>query len=128
MPFQTTLTIEQEGFGHKLADAFGGDDIDVESDEFSRSRWVQSPDRRTAYDILHPGAIEFLLRTGNRFTWHWTGPWLVMSWVGRLEAKACMPAVLTALEFRTLLPRHLLAAKAPTRSSPASAVRASRRS
>jgi hypothetical protein len=109
MPFSTTLTIEAETFAHKVADAFGGEDIDVESDEFSRRFWVQSPDRRTAYDILHPGTIDHLLHVGERMTWHWNGPWLVVSWTGRLSPEACMPGLLTALGFRKLLPRHLLA-------------------
>lgn len=57
------LTIRPEGLFDKLAAAFGFDDIDFESAEFSRKFHVWSPDRRYAYDVLHPRAIEFLLRS-----------------------------------------------------------------
>ena len=39
------------------------DDIDFESDEFSRKFYVQSSDRKFAYDVLHPRMMEFLLQT-----------------------------------------------------------------
>jgi hypothetical protein len=113
MPFALELTVEDEHVGHKIADALGAEDIDVESDEFSRRFWVRSPDRRTAYDVLHPGAIEFFLRQGGGKTWHWRGPWFVVTRVGRLEPQDCLPGARLALEFRELLPRHLLDAKAP---------------
>ncbi|MHB1261525.1 MAG: hypothetical protein ACYC2H_07395 [Thermoplasmatota archaeon] len=119
MPFPLDLTIEPETFGHKVADALGGEDIDVESDEFSRRFWVKSPDRRTAYAVLHPGAIEFLLKVGSRMTWHWYGGWLVMTWKGRLAPQEVLPAVATAFEFRGRLPRHLLPAGSPRPSAPA---------
>lgn len=108
MPFPLTLTIEDETWGHKVADALGGEDIDVESDEFSRRFWVKSGDRRTAYDVLHPRAIEFLLQAGNRWTWHWNGRLLLMSRPGRLEPQDCLPLLEQAMAFRALLPRHLL--------------------
>jgi hypothetical protein len=108
MPFELLLTIERETFGHKVADAFGGEDIDVESDEFSRRFWVKSSDRRRAYDVLHPRAVEFLLALPGTWTWHWNGPVLVMSRPGRLQPQDCLPLLQQAWQFRALLPRHLL--------------------
>ncbi|HKB15954.1 MAG TPA: hypothetical protein VKF62_07800 [Planctomycetota bacterium] len=55
------LLLRPEGFLDKVADAFGFDDIDFESAEFSRRYWVKAGDKRLAYDLLHPGQIEFLL-------------------------------------------------------------------
>lgn len=55
------LAIRPEGWFDKVAQCFGWDDIDFESAEFSRSFHVSSPDRRWAYDVLHPRAIQFLL-------------------------------------------------------------------
>ncbi|MCA8953660.1 MAG: hypothetical protein KDE27_29375 [Planctomycetes bacterium] len=55
------LLIRPEGFFDKVAGAFGFDDIDFESDEFSRKFYVKSPDKRFAYDVLHPRMMEFLL-------------------------------------------------------------------
>jgi len=40
----------------------GFDDIDFESEEFSRTFWVKCEDERFAYDVIHPGMMEFLLK------------------------------------------------------------------
>jgi hypothetical protein len=55
------LLIRREGVLDKIAGAFGFDDIDFESAEFSRRFCVKSPDKRFAYDVVHPRMIEFLL-------------------------------------------------------------------
>ncbi|MCC6579814.1 MAG: hypothetical protein IT440_05185 [Phycisphaeraceae bacterium] len=55
------LMIRPENLLDKIAGAFGWDDIDFESAEFSRKFHVSSPDRRWAYDVLHPRAMQFLL-------------------------------------------------------------------
>jgi hypothetical protein len=55
------LLIRREGLFDKLAGAFGYDDIDFESEEFSRRYCVKSPDKRFAYAVLHPRMLEFLL-------------------------------------------------------------------
>ncbi len=55
------LTIMREGWGSKLAQALGYDDIDFESAEFSRKFCVRSKDKRFAYDICHPRLMEYLL-------------------------------------------------------------------
>jgi hypothetical protein len=55
------LTIVREGWGSKLAQAFGYDDIDFESAEFSRKFCVRSKDKRFAYDICHARFMEYLL-------------------------------------------------------------------
>jgi hypothetical protein len=56
-----SLLVRREGVLDKLKGAFGFDDIDFESAEFSRRFWVQSSDKRFAYDVLHPRMMEFLL-------------------------------------------------------------------
>ena len=55
------LLIRREGLFDKLAGAFGFDDIDFESAEFSRRFFVKSTDKRFAYDVIHPRMMEFLL-------------------------------------------------------------------
>jgi hypothetical protein len=63
LPFATPdLLIRPEGVFDKLAGAFGFDDIDFESAEFSRRFHVKSSDRRFAYDVVHPRMMEYLLR------------------------------------------------------------------
>ena len=46
----------------KFSAAFGFDDIDFESAEFSKAFHVKCADRKWAYDVLHPRTMEFLLR------------------------------------------------------------------
>jgi hypothetical protein len=56
-----SLVVRPEGVFDKLKGAFGFDDIDFESEQFSRAFWVESDDKRFAYDVLHPRMMEFLL-------------------------------------------------------------------
>lgn len=55
------VLIRREHVLDKLAGAFGFDDIDFESSEFSRKFCVKSPDKRFAYDLITPQMMEFLL-------------------------------------------------------------------
>jgi len=55
------LLIRPEGFFDRVKGFFGFEDINFESAEFSRKFFVQSPDRKWAYDVLHQRAMEFLL-------------------------------------------------------------------
>ena len=55
------LLIRREGMFDKLAGAFGFDDIDFESADFSKRFYVKSPDKRFAYAVIHPRMMEFLL-------------------------------------------------------------------
>ena len=55
------LWIRPEGFFDKVAAFLGAEDINFESAEFSRQFYVKSPDRKWAYDVIHPLTIEFLL-------------------------------------------------------------------
>lgn len=63
LPFAGTpdLLIRKEGLGDKLLGGLGFDDIDFESEEFSRRFWVKSGDKRFAYDVIHPRMMDFLL-------------------------------------------------------------------
>lgn len=55
------LLIRPEGMLDKIAGAFGFDDIDFESAEFSRRFHVGSSDKRFAYDVIDARMMEFLL-------------------------------------------------------------------
>jgi hypothetical protein len=58
-----SLLIRAEGLMDKLAGALGFDDIDFESEEFSRRFCVKSPDKKFAYDVCDPRMMEFLLHS-----------------------------------------------------------------
>lgn len=55
------LSIRREHWGDKLASVFGVDDIDFESESFSRRFHVSSRDKRFAYDVIHQRMMEFLM-------------------------------------------------------------------
>lgn len=57
------VLIRPEGFFDRIKSAVGFDDIDFESDEFSRAFYVKSDDKRFAYDLVDPRMMEFLLAT-----------------------------------------------------------------
>ena len=57
----TQLQIRSENAFDNLAEFFGADDIDFESDQFSREFHVKSSDKKWAYDVLHQRTMEFLL-------------------------------------------------------------------
>ncbi len=65
LPFREVpdLLIRREGIFDKIAGTFGFDDIDFESADFSRRFFVKSPDKRFAYDVVHPRMMQFLLAT-----------------------------------------------------------------
>jgi hypothetical protein len=60
-PSLPDLRIRRECIFDKIATAFGFDDINFESSEFSRRFLVKSSDKRFAYDVIYPGMMEFLL-------------------------------------------------------------------
>lgn len=57
----TPLYIRPENFGDRIAGAIGFDDIDFESDEFSRAFYVKSTDKKFAYDVIHQRMMDFLI-------------------------------------------------------------------
>src|ERR1051325_1391418 len=55
------MRITKEGLFSKIAQAFGYDDIDFESAEFSRAFCVRSKDKKFAYDFCNAQMMEYLL-------------------------------------------------------------------
>jgi hypothetical protein len=55
------LDVREEGIFDKVAAAFGFDDIDFESAEFSRRWRVKAADREFAYQVFHPRMMEYFL-------------------------------------------------------------------
>jgi hypothetical protein len=60
------LHVRPENFLDRITEFVGFDDIDFESAEFSRKFYVKSPDKRWAYDVIHPRMMEFLLAAPRR--------------------------------------------------------------
>lgn len=100
------LRITREGWLSKIAQAFGYDDIDLESAEFSRAFCVRSKDKKFAYDVCHAQMMEYLLANRD----------LSIEIEGRALALAFGKCLATAeiesnlqrlLEIRSRLPEYL---------------------
>lgn len=100
------LLITPEGFFSKIAQAFGYDDIDFESAEFSRSYCVRSPDRKFAYAVCHPGMMEYLLARRD-LAIEFEGNVLALAFDSRLNVEEIEPRLQQLIEIRRLLPDYL---------------------
>lgn len=102
------LLVRPEGFFDKVKGALGFDDIDFESEEFSRRFWVQSSDKRFAYDVLHPRMMEFLLaQLGSAIDLE-GGAMCVSDGQRRWEPDEFRREIDFVRRFCDLWPRHLL--------------------
>ena len=100
------LRITREGLFSKIAQAFGYDDIDLESAEFSRSFCVRSKDKRFAYDICHARMMEYLL--ANRYlSIEIEGQALALAFDKRLPAEQIESNLKRLIEIRSRLPEYL---------------------
>lgn len=100
------LTIGPEGILSKIAQAFGYDDIDFESHEFSRRFCVRSKDKKFAYDVCHTRMMEYLLANSD-LTVEIEGSVLAVAF-SRCLSPEQIPGNLNRLAtLRTLMPEYL---------------------
>ncbi len=90
------LSIRPEGWWDKVTAAFGWDDIDFESAEFSRRFHVGAPDRRWAFDVLTPRNMEFLM-AHESIALHMDDRHLMIPLRGRIEPPAILEAIATGI-------------------------------
>jgi len=100
------LRIAREGWLSKIAQAFGYDDIDLESAEFSRAFCVRSRDKKFAYDVCHARMMEYLLANRD-LSVEIEGQALALAFGQRLAAAEIEPNLVRLLEIRTRLPDYL---------------------
>jgi hypothetical protein len=100
------LFIRPENFFDKIAAAFGFDDIDFESAEFSRKFYVKSSDKKFAYDVIHPRMMEFLLQHPG-WTLQLHGQSLMASTGGLLNPDQFRGAFIFAEGFLKNIPDYL---------------------
>jgi hypothetical protein len=100
------LLLRPEGFFDKVADFFGFDDIDFESDEFSRKFRVTSDDRKFAYDVCHARMMEWLLTNRG---WHaeMVGGYFVLTDGRRWSAPEFHSAISFAWKFFEMIPEFV---------------------
>lgn len=108
LPISTVeLYIRPEGLFDKLAGWVGFDDIDFESDEFSRKFMVKCADKRFAYDVIHPRMMEFLLGRGG-LSYEMERDSLCVRSDSRYKPEQVESMIRHSFQFVDLLPRHLV--------------------
>jgi len=100
------LTIAREGWASKFAQAFGYDDIDFESAEFSRAFCVRSKDKRFAYDACNPQMMEYLLANRD-LTLEIEAYAVALAFDTRLSAAGIEHNLNRLVQVRALLPEYL---------------------
>ena len=104
------LKIAKEGFFSKIAQAFGYDDIDFESHEFSRKFCVRSGDKKFAYDVCNGRMIEYLLANDD-LTIEIENNILALSFNSRLAPERIEPNLERLIKFRGLMPGYLFSGR-----------------
>ena len=102
------LTIAREGIFSKVAQAFGYDDIDFESHEFSRKFCVRSKDKKFAYDVCHARMIEYLLANDD-LNIEIENTVLALAYSGVLKPEEIEPNLQRLVQVRALMPDYLFA-------------------
>lgn len=111
------VRIRREGWFDKIAGAIGFDDIDFESAEFSRRFHVAARERKFAYDLIHPRAMEYLMST-DKYSWEFEGGTIALFKMGCFDVDEIRQAIDTAVNFVEYIPPHVWADRG---RSPASA-------
>jgi hypothetical protein len=100
------LRVVTEGLMSKIAQAFGYDDIDFESAEFSSAFCVRSKDKRFAYDVCNPQMIEYLLENRD-FSMEIERNALAISFAKCLSADKIEGNLTRLVHLRSLMPDYL---------------------
>jgi len=100
------LVIAREGLFSKIAQAFGYDDIDFESHEFSRKFCVRSPDKKFAYDVCNARMMEYLLANDD-LTIEIDRSVLALTFNSRLKLTSIEPNLDRLVMLRSLMPDYL---------------------
>jgi hypothetical protein len=100
------LRITREGLLSKIAQAFGYDDIDFESAEFSRAFCVRSKDKKFAYDVCHAQMMEYLLANPD-LSVEIERNALALAFDSQLSAPEIESNLQRLLEIRLRLPEYL---------------------
>jgi hypothetical protein len=101
-----TMTLRPEGMFDKIASLAGFDDLNFESEEFSRRYHVKGEDRQRIYDLIHPKMMEYLLSLPAS---HWQlGPGLILQIHGGHYDPAQMAGVMEKVQgFLARIPSYV---------------------
>ena len=101
------IDVRPEGMFDKLKAAFGFDDVDFESEEFSRRYFVKAEDKKLAYDLFHPQMIEYFLGLSKKLTFTTAGGALLVRRSGLLRPEAIESLLEDAAGLLERVPRYL---------------------
>ena len=102
------LIIGPEGGGlfKRIAEAFGGGDIDFESHEFSEQFDVRSKDKKFAYDFCNARMIEYLLENRG-ISLEVDSSSLAMGYKDMHDVNRIKPRLASLVEIRSRMPNYL---------------------
>jgi len=106
------LRIYREGIFQKIAQAFGFDDIDFESAEFSKRYNVKSKDKKFAYDFCNARMIDYLLDEED-LNIEVEGAWLVIAFARRAKVEDWEKNVARLGSIYGLMPDYLFDTERP---------------
>lgn len=101
------LIIRPETLLDKMGAVVGFDDIDFESDEFSREFCVKSADRKFAYDVCHPQMMSWLLANGRGWSAELIDSSLVLTTGRRWSPSEFRSALYFSARFFEIIPEHV---------------------
>jgi len=112
LPIQAPpLRMRPESVFDRVASWVGWDDIDFESDEFSRRYYVASQDRRFAYDIFHAQLIDYLLRCGTAPHMEMNGLFLLLYDTGSGDVQNVERLLMIGQTVVNMIPDYVLKAR-----------------
>ncbi len=75
------MALQPEHVGHSIGKFLGMQELQVESEEFNKRYYIKTSDERRSLDLLHPVAIEVLLRQPD-YEWHMNGQFAMIHVTG----------------------------------------------
>lgn len=99
------LSLSAENVFHRIGHTFGLQELNFELEEFNRRYFVQSGDKKAAYDLLHPQAIEYLMRLPVRH-WQFGGVYILIAQAGSYRPEELIGILQEIEGFVKLIPAY----------------------
>jgi hypothetical protein len=101
------LSLRPEGFFDRFGAALGFKDIQFEMEEFNRRYHVQADDEKAAFDLVHPGMIDYLMSVPERH-WQLLGNYMLVHRTGPYNAIELEEVMTDMGGFLDLIPEYVL--------------------
>ncbi len=111
------LRLRPEGLFDKVKGLIGFEDINFESEAFSRRYYVSCEDRKFAYDVIHPRMIEYLMELPNA-DWQIAGNLIVLRKSGTFGVEEIEQRMSMVQGLMQRLPEYLRQDRGARRDNP----------